>query len=273
MRKIHLRSVLFTSYTLILAILITAYMGDKIYLLNFYILPILFGAYYFSLFGGIILASICSLISIYYAHRGGFPVTDTSIIVHLVTFFIIGIIAGVFQRQNNYLKSFLLNASLTDELTGLYNYRHFSDRLKEEISRAERYKRTVGLIMIDIDKFKKYNDTYGHQKGNIVLQKIADLLKRGVRQSDIVFRYGGEEFCIILPETHSGVYETAERLRKKIENENFPSKTGTNVKITISAGVSYHPLNKKSEHTLFERTDKALYEAKKKGRNTVCIFH
>ena len=272
MKKITIRSILFTSYTLILAILFTAYMGGRIYFLNFYILPILFGAYYFDIYGGIGLAAVSSGLSIFYANRAGYSFTDTSIIVQLIIFAVIGIVMGIFQRENNRLNNYFFKASLTDKLTGLYNYGCFTKRITEEISRAGRYGRSVGLIMIDIDYFKKYNDTYGHQKGNQVLAKIASLLRENVRQSDVVFRYGGEEFVIILPETKEETPETAERLRQTIEKEEFSGKGGEKLHLTISVGVSYYPWSTSIPYGLVEQSDRALYKAKETGRNKVCVF-
>lgn len=272
MKKITTRSILFTSYTLILAVLITAYMGKNIYLLNFYILPVLVGAYYFDIYGGIGFAVVSAILGTLFAYRGGYSIADTSIVVQLIVFAVIGVIAGIFQRENNRLNNYFLQASLTDPLTGLYNYGYFSKRISEEISRADRYKRSIGLIMIDIDHFKNFNDTYGHQKGNQVLVKIAVILQETVRKSDIVFRYGGEEFVVLLPETGTKSRETAERLRRNVEEAEFSGKGEEKVRLSISAGVSYHPWPKTTSYNLIERSDKALYSAKENGRNRVYVF-
>lgn len=267
MKKITLRSIIFSSYSLILAILVTAYMGDKTYLLNFYILPVLFGAYYYDIFGGIGFVLISTGLSLFFMHKAGNPIADTPMITQIVIFAIVGIVAGIFQRENNRLNNYLLRASLTDRLTGLYNYGYFTKRVREEIARADRYKHPLSLIMIDIDHFKQYNDTYGHQKGNQVLVTLSRIFTENMRQSDVAFRYGGEEFCIILPETGEDARQLAERLRQKVGTEEFPG----NVKITISVGVSYHPCPDESIG-LVERADKALYEAKERGRNRVCVY-
>jgi len=261
MKKITLRSIIFCAYTLILAILVTAYMGDSTYLLNFYILPILFGAYYFDIYGGIGFTLVSTVLSLFFMHKAGKPITDTPMYAQIVIFSIVGIVAGIFQKENNRLNNYLLQASLTDKLTNLYNYGYFTKRIREEISRADRYKHPVALVMIDIDHFKQYNDTYGHQKGNQLLVKLAQNIIVSIRQSDIAFRYGGEEFCIILPETGGGAQELAERLRQKVPE---------NIELTISAGVAYHPY--KTDIGLVERADSALYEAKGSGRNKVCVY-
>lgn len=271
MRKITIRSIIFIAYTLILAILVTAYMGENTYLLNFYILPILFGAYYFDVMGGAVFILISAGLSLFFMYNSGkasreMPIA-TPITIQIIIYTVVGIIVGIFQRENNKLNNYLLKASLTDQMTDLYNYGYFAKRIEEEIARAERYKHSVALIMLDIDYFKKYNDTYGHQKGNQVLEIIAKILTENKRESDIAFRYGGEEFCVILPETGDDAKELADRFRQKVEEAEFPN----NVKVTISAGVSSHPYKNK-EIGLVERTDRALYEAKETGRNKVCVF-
>src|SRR4029450_1011311 len=128
----------------------------------------------------------------------------------------------------------------TDGLTEVYNHRTFQERLSQEIARADRYRRPLSVLMIDVDHFKVYNDTCGHPQGDIVLQDLARLLREMTRTSDTVARYGGEEFAIILPETDSvGAQKTAQRLREQVERYPFPGQDlmpgGT---LTISIGVA-----------------------------------
>lgn len=268
MKKITARSILFTAYSIILAVFFTAYLGEKIYFLNFYIIPILIGAYYFDLLGGIGIAVLSTGLSIVFMHKAGYPLTDTPMITQIIIFGVIGTIAGLFQRENNKLNKYFLVASLTDKLTNLYNYGYFTKRIREEIERAKRYKHSLGLIMLDLDHFKNYNDTYGHENGNEVLIKTAEVITSNVRKSDVVFRYGGEEFIIILPETKEETLEIAERLRQKVETTEFPG----NASVTISAGVTFYEYPKDVPADLVEQADKALYEAKEKGRNRICAF-
>lgn len=162
--------------------------------------------------------------------------------------------------------------SITDGVTSLYNHRYFRERLEEEFERAKRYKRPLSLIMIDLDFFKKYNDTNGHPKGDELLRNIAEIFKREARKSDIVARYGGEEFVIILPET---LKETsvvmAERLRKEIESTVFKGgETQPGGRVTISLGISSYDGSGTIEEFI-KRADDALYCAKKDGRNRVCV--
>lgn len=268
MRKITLRSILFISYALALAIVFTVYITDKTYFLNFYILPILFGAYYFDIYGGVILTLISTGFSMLFMHMAGNPIADTAMITQIVIFALVGMVSGIFQKENNKLNNFFLIASLTDKLTNLYNYGYFTKRMAEEIERAQRYKHNLALIMIDVDLFKEYNDAHGHQKGNQVLIRLADIFMAKVRKSDVVFRYGGEEFAIILPETGEDVMEIAESIRKRTAEEIFPG----NIHLTVSAGVAHYPYPKNVATDLIEQADKALYEAKETGRNRVVEY-
>ena len=158
--------------------------------------------------------------------------------------------------------------AITDELTHLYNLRHFLDRLDKEINRSKRYHRSLSLAMIDIDFFKKYNDSFGHQEGNKVLRKVAIILQKQTRDNDVVARFGGEEFSVIMPETNAKrAHQYAERARKKVETELCEDKFGECV--TISIGVASFPHDAENATDLLERADEALYAAKKDGRNKV----
>jgi len=160
--------------------------------------------------------------------------------------------------------------SITDSLTGLYNRRHLMEAVEAEHSRSQRYGNTMGLLMIDIDHFKRINDEFGHPCGDMVLQEVAKLLLVNVRSSDLVGRYGGEEMLILLPETDiSGALEVGEKLRGVIERHRF-NYDGTGVKITASVGVSALQTEiAQSGEELLRRADEALYRAKRSGRNLV----
>ena len=165
--------------------------------------------------------------------------------------------------------------SVTDELTGLYNRRYFNQRFEREVLRAKRYKRPLTAIMIDIDYFKNYNDINGHILGDEVLKKVANLLESNIRKADILARYGGEEFVLLLPEIdkdHS--FQVAEKLRRTIETNNFPEEhKQPNKKITISLGISTLLEDTYAAQELLDFADKALYKAKKLGRNQVVGYH
>ncbi len=165
----------------------------------------------------------------------------------------------------------LLEMAVRDGLTGLYNRRYFQERLTEEISRIKRYGGELSLILLDVDHFKRVNDTYGHLVGDEVLKGLAHILVCETRQSDIVARYGGEEFIILLPSTSlDGALVLAERLRKRVAETTFYDEDDRPFKVTISLGVSYLSSScPKGERELLQTADKALYLSKNQGRNRV----
>jgi diguanylate cyclase (GGDEF)-like protein len=164
--------------------------------------------------------------------------------------------------------------AITDPLTGLYNYRYFLHQLNRELSRSQRHHSVFSLILIDIDYFKNYNDTYGHQAGDLILQRISRSMLDNTRVSDMVCRYGGEEFCIICPELNKAdARKTAEKLRQIIERLELPKlKDVPDGKLTISSGIASFPEDGESAYQLILRADKALYRAKETGRNKVCAI-
>lgn len=172
------------------------------------------------------------------------------------------------NRANTYAK--VLQYATLDALTGLNNRRQFELRLKQEIATTKRQKNPLCAMMIDIDFFKKVNDTYGHASGDTVLKTTASIIKEHLRESDIPSRYGGEEFAILLPYTHIEEAKiVGERLRKAVESTPIDIDK-KNINVTISMGLAEFSPDETGEE-LFKRADKALYEAKESGRNKVCI--
>jgi diguanylate cyclase (GGDEF)-like protein len=162
--------------------------------------------------------------------------------------------------------------AITDSLTGLYVRRHFYDRLNEELKRSRRYKLKFAFLMLDIDDFKRCNDTYGHMVGDVILKEMARVIKENVREIDIVARYGGEEISLVLPDTaEESARMVAERLRKKIEEHVFRAYD-EKLKLTVSVGVSIYPKDAPEAKALIEKADAALYAAKKSGKNVVCEY-
>lgn len=183
------------------------------------------------------------------------------------------IIAGqaaiAFDRARLYEE--LRAEAVTDPLTGLYNRRYLMERFREEKSRAIRNRHMLAAIMMDIDKFKRVNDTYGHDAGDVVLRELARVTRSVVRAEDIVSRYGGEEFCVLLPETSlSDARHVVERLRAAIEAHQMPEEAGVQG-ITVSAGMALLDASDPGEE-LFSRADLAMYEVKHRGGNQVCVF-
>lgn len=161
--------------------------------------------------------------------------------------------------------------SITDSLTKLYNSRHFFRQLRQEVERAKRYEEPLSLILLDIDNFKGYNDTYGHLEGDRVLAVLAEVIRRNLRTADTAFRYGGEEFTIILPETEGeNAVLVAERLRKGFEETVLSPLPRSEVHMTVSVGVAQY-LPDELEDVFIKRADGAMYTAKTSGKNRVCL--
>jgi diguanylate cyclase (GGDEF)-like protein len=165
----------------------------------------------------------------------------------------------------------LQELAFRDGLTGLYNHRYFQEAVDKEMARAERSGRPVTLIMVDLDNFKTINDTYGHQRGDIVLQAVSRQIEQISRKTDVVARYGGEEFMVILPETsRTFALRKAEEYRSVVENMEVLAD-GIMIRITISVGVvTYDPTqDTNNRDKLIRLADSALYKSKQSGRNRV----
>jgi diguanylate cyclase (GGDEF)-like protein len=164
----------------------------------------------------------------------------------------------------------LRELSWHDHLTGLYNRRYLEENLKREILRAKRKTSLLGIIMLDIDNFKHSNDTFGHAAGDYILQQVGKLLQGNIRGEDILSRYGGDEFVIILPDiSERVVLERAEFLRKLIFEFQFRFRSKKIGEISLSLGIAIFPGDGKTIESLLHAADLALYQAKHKGRNRV----
>ncbi len=159
--------------------------------------------------------------------------------------------------------------SIVDGLTGTFLRRHFLERFEEELHRSRRHRVPLSFLMADIDHFKEYNDKHGHLVGDVVLRDIAHLLKEGVREIDLVSRYGGEEFSLLLAETSKeSALQVAERLRLSVEKHQFKAYDEIG-KVTISIGLATFPEDGQGTESLIDKSDRALYKAKQSGRNRV----
>ncbi len=185
----------------------------------------------------------------------------------------------VFKEREEWRKTAqkLDRLSSLDHLTGLLNRRSFDVRLAEEVERARAWGKPLALLMADLDFFKLYNDCHGHDRGDEVLRAVARAIRASVRQQDSVFRYGGEEFAVLLPETgREEAFQVAERVRKAVEELGIPlpSEAGhsfsSSSRLTVSLGVAVFPADAATARDLVREADRALYQAKQRGRNAVC---
>jgi len=160
--------------------------------------------------------------------------------------------------------------SIVDELTFLYNSRHFYSQLKIELERSNRYKQHLTLLLLDLDDFKVLNDTYGHVEEDKVLRQLGQVIKKCLRKTDSAYRYGGEEFTVLLPMTTSvnGVV-IAERIRTEFNKETFSPEPGQDIHLTVSIGIAqYKP--QEDMKSFVNRVDQLMYQAKKNGKDRVC---
>ncbi|RJP33650.1 MAG: diguanylate cyclase [Candidatus Omnitrophota bacterium] len=180
---------------------------------------------------------------------------------------------SIYQTMLNETMLGLEKLSQKDALTGLLNRREFTRQLDREFKRALRYGKELSFALIDLDHFKKVNDTYGHLAGDEILRQVSRLCVNSMRDTDIVARFGGEEFAVLFPEQgEKGAMEAIERFRKQIEKEAMIFETQS-ISVTISAGVSALNRNTKDANDLIRKADAALYESKKNGRNQTTLFH
>ncbi|MBA4373252.1 MAG: hypothetical protein C0402_10395 [Thermodesulfovibrio sp.] len=167
----------------------------------------------------------------------------------------------------------IIRYATTDGLTGLHNHRVFREKLHEEIERSRRYSRDISLLMLDIDHFKNFNDTYGHQAGDTVLRAVSALIQNNIRTTDFEARYGGEEFAVILPETSgSQARIVAERLRTSIAGYVLDLGGGEQQRVTVSLGYATFPPDADTDEMLIKKADEMLYASKHHGRNRVTGF-
>jgi diguanylate cyclase (GGDEF)-like protein len=196
------------------------------------------------------------------------------ILSFIFSFIVNFLIKSLRLRQLNH-NSELQQSVLTDPLTKIPNRRFFDERLPQEWERAKRSRKPISLLMLDLDHFKIYNDTYGHLNGDKVLQAVSKIFSHEKkRPADFVVRWGGEEFAVILPETDSqGAVHLAENIRKRIEETEITLDDGIKTKVTVSIGInSITPTHNDSYDDFIRNADEALYKAKEKGRNRYCLY-
>ena len=176
----------------------------------------------------------------------------------------------IFKMKYQYTEKEFM--SVLDGLTGLYNRRQFEIGLEQEVNRTKRHPSDFSLAILDIDFFKKVNDTYGHQYGDYVLKTVANLMKQSFRKTDLLYRYGGEELVMIMPETNiEGAVIPVQRLRRMVEEYDF-EYNGVKAKVTVSIGLTMNYQNMNSSADILKSADEALYKAKEGGRNRVVLY-
>jgi two-component system cell cycle response regulator len=168
----------------------------------------------------------------------------------------------------------LARLAVQDELTGLYNVRYLHSRLTEEFKRAERHRDPLAVAMVDVDHFKQVNDRFGHEAGDTVLREVSARLRSSVREIDVVTRYGGEEFVVLLPSTHlAGALVVADRVARSLRASPFEVAGSRSLDVTASIGLALFPSRGVStKEALLRSADRALYRAKDEGRDRICVF-
>ena len=204
--------------------------------------------------------------NLHYVLRSAFPIRNPNREVVGAIVSVVDVTYRVeYENQLKALNQKLQSLAVTDGLTGLHNHRAFQDYLEEQFQTAMRNKQPLALILMDVDHFKQYNDTYGHQAGDEVLRQVAQILQANVREGDFVARYGGEEFVIVLPRTDlESAVAVAERLREAVQSAEWRLRP-----VTGSFGVACIRPDMETRQELIEAADQALYQAKKNGRNRV----
>ncbi|MEW6189081.1 MAG: diguanylate cyclase [Actinomycetota bacterium] len=249
-----------------------------ILLWQFYYIPLLLAALAFDSLGGVLVAIFSGLFCILYAYFS-LPLRAVREITFMIVpgsalMLLVGIIVGRLQRSREEQQQKMDRLTMEDRLTGVYNYSYLMDRIEEERNRADRFGSKLSLIIIDIDLFKKFNDRFGHAKGNLLLKKLAKIIEEQVRTIDIVARYGGEEFAILLPNTGKAASQViAERIRTAVESATFEGGgEEPQVRMTISAGVATYPDHACDQLELIDKADRALLFAKDGGRNCIRLY-
>ncbi len=243
------------------------------YLWPLFLFPLVLGAVFFFELGSLaVTVWLGNFFVLYYSFAG--PATTEAVrqaLLGTALFFACGLLLGRVQRRSRNTARELAASTLTDRLTGLYNYGTFVDYLHNEVTKVDRYGGELCLLMLDLDHFKQFNDRHGHEAGNELLRTLGAGIRALVRTADLAARYGGEEFAVLIRGDESHGYELAERLRRAVETTTIEVR-GEPVCATLSAGIATYPAGATDEAELIESADAALYESKRRGRNRVTIF-
>ncbi len=255
------------------AVTAIAFAAGPAYLWPLFLFPLVLAAVSFFELGSLV---VTGWLGLFFVNSFAFaqPPTPEAVrqaLVGTALFGLAGLLLGRVQRTHHRLQRTLAATSLTDRLTGLYNYGTFVDYLHNEVTKVDRYGGQLTLLMLDLDHFKEFNDRHGHEAGNELLRKVGATLRGLVREADVAARYGGEEFAVLINGDEAQGYELAERLRRAVENLAVTPRGARPVRVTVSVGVASYPGAASDEATLIERADAALYASKRRGRNRVTI--
>lgn len=262
---------------IVVLIVLFEFSEDIIYVEAILILPVLIAASIMGKNYGLIMATTCSIALIYYhflnlLNSNIYQAFESGIVLFSLMYMVGWFIGGLTDMEKKYRNNLTVLAS-TDMLTGLYNHRYFQERLKEHIENASD-QRPLALILIDIDYFKHYNDSYGHLEGDNVLKAIGTLMNETVNEPGFAARYGGEEFVVVVPDCDSQrAIAIAEEIRRQVEVKEFPGEEHQpGGKLTISCGIAAYPNQASSVQELIKYADQALYKAKYLNKNMVELF-
>ncbi len=244
------------------------------YLWPLFLFPLCLGAVFFFELGSLAVTVWLGNFFVLYYSFGAPPAPETvrQALLGTALFFLAGLFLGRNQRRHRDVQRELSDSTLTDRLTSLYNYGTFVDYLHNEVTKIDRYGGELCLLMLDIDRFKQFNDRHGHEAGNELLRRLGAAIGTLVRDADVAARYGGEEFAVLIRGDETQGYELAERLRRAVEALTVEVRGGEHVCATVSAGIATYPAGAADEAALIESADAALYESKRRGRNRVTIF-
>lgn len=271
-RRVTVRRAVALAVALIAVSLATLSLGSSL-VWPLFLIPLVLGALFFHESGAAVV-TLCLAVLLVGTHATAEQTSAADLreaALGTLAFLVAGQLLGHVQRRSQEQAARLAASSLTDRLTGLYNYGTFVDHLRHEIIKVDRYGGEISLIMLDLDHFKQFNDLYGHEAGNDLLRSVGATLRAHMRDADIAARYGGEEFAVLIRGGEVHGYELAQRLRRAVEDIALEVRGGELVGATISAGVATYPAGSEDESELIERSDDALYESKRRGRNRVTI--
>lgn len=247
-------------------------------LVNLYLLPIIFSAL---TVGKVTTLLQVLLISTLYLHAAQATLgpelfsmeTFGQLMFQFAPFILVAYLTSLLASDMKFGRDYIQHLSETDELTGLPNMRAFRLALEREMARARREKTGLTVLMVDADDLKPINDQYGHDMGNQLIRHIVDVIRRDLRASDVIARYGGDEFVILLPGSgEKEAIEVGERIRASIEDAAFPGTNRGRMAITASIGCATYPTTAENAEELLARADQAMYQSKQAGRNRVSSF-